>query len=93
MLEEAASIPAMQNVHLPEDDIAVIAGIVRILAGATLLTYVAMSYMLPLMDFLLQFSLPSTLNPDIIIPAVISVVLKLAGAVVLAWPGMYLLRK
>ncbi len=93
MIEEAVNIPAMQNVHLPEDDIALIAGVVRILAGAALLTYVAMSYMLPLMAFLLQFSLPSTLNPDIIIPAVISVVLKLAGAVVLAWPGMYLLGK
>ncbi len=92
MIEDAVSIPAT-HVHLPEDDIALIAGIVRVLAGVALLTYVTLSYTLPLMQFLLAFSLPSTLSPDVIVPAVVSVVLKLAGAAVLVWPGMYLLRK
>lgn len=74
------------------DDLTFAAGLLRLLAGVTMLAWAALYYMMPLAQWLLALQLPATASLEVLMPLAINALLKLAGATVLVWPGMYLLR-
>ena len=74
------------------DDLTFAAGLLRLLAGVTMLAWAALYYMMPLAQWLLALQLPASASLEVLMPLAINALLKLAGATVLVWPGMYLLR-
>ncbi len=73
-------------------DLTFAAGLLRLLAGIAMLAWAVIYYMMPLAQWLLALQLPAAANFQTLVPVALSAIIKLSGAAVLAWPGMYLLR-
>jgi hypothetical protein len=73
-------------------DLEFAAGILRILAGAAMLAWAAIYYMMPLAQWLLALQLPETACFEVLVPVAVGALLKLAGATLLVWPRIHLLK-
>ena len=74
------------------DDLTFAAGLLRLLAGVAMLAWAALYYMMPLAQWLLALQLPAAAGFEALVPVALSAIVKLCGAMVLVWPGMYMLK-